>query len=160
MTRRDPHSYTNLDQGRVRHMNLSLTVDFDTSQLTGRALLQLAAPAGAELTHWHLCRFLAGPFGHYLKGWYMQTAFYLSDLGRREACLPYVRAILAYEPDNALAAIIAASALAAIGRTGEATTVIESCLAASAGHDDTETQKLRNMLRQLRAAGGPGPTDG
>jgi len=124
-----------------------------------RVVAAVAAPADGELTPEHLCRFLAGPFGHYLKGWYMQTAFYLSDLGRREACLPYVRAILAYEPDNALAAIMAASSLAALGRAGEATTVIEGCLAATAGPDDTETPRLRNMLRQLRAAGRSGPTD-
>jgi len=49
VSRRDPHSYTNLDQGRVRHMTLSMDVDFDTSRISGRSVLQLAAPASGPL---------------------------------------------------------------------------------------------------------------
>ena len=45
MSRRDPHSYADLDQGRVAHVDLDLAVDFATRQLTGTATLKLAAPA-------------------------------------------------------------------------------------------------------------------
>ncbi|HPF69932.1 MAG TPA: M1 family metallopeptidase [Candidatus Krumholzibacteria bacterium] len=44
MSRRDPHSYADLDQGRVTHVDLDLDLDFATSRITGRARLDLAAP--------------------------------------------------------------------------------------------------------------------
>ncbi|MBE0567688.1 MAG: M1 family metallopeptidase [Krumholzibacteria bacterium] len=49
MSRRDPHSYADLDQGRVSHLDLDLDLDFATSRITGRARLDLAAPAGGPL---------------------------------------------------------------------------------------------------------------
>ncbi len=49
MSCRDPHSYTDLDQGRVVHMDLDLNVDFDTHRMTGTAALKLAAPVGGPL---------------------------------------------------------------------------------------------------------------
>ncbi|MFN2370824.1 MAG: M1 family metallopeptidase, partial [Candidatus Krumholzibacteriia bacterium] len=48
-SRRDPHSYADLDQGRVAHLDLDLDLDFATSRITGRARLDLAAPAGGPL---------------------------------------------------------------------------------------------------------------
>jgi len=45
----DPHSYTSLDQGRVRHMDLELQVDFATKRIDGTAVLGLAAPASGPL---------------------------------------------------------------------------------------------------------------
>ena len=47
MSRRDPHSYADLEQGRVTHVDLDLDVDFATRRLTGTARLTLAAPAVA-----------------------------------------------------------------------------------------------------------------
>ncbi len=41
----DPHSYTNLEQGRVAAAELTLTVDFTERRLRGRARLNLTAPA-------------------------------------------------------------------------------------------------------------------
>lgn len=38
---RDPHSYANVDQVRVRHLNLDLSVDFEREQLRGFADLEL-----------------------------------------------------------------------------------------------------------------------
>ncbi len=49
MSCRDPHSYTDLDQGRVEHMDLDLTVDFASHRMTGTATLDLAAPAAGPL---------------------------------------------------------------------------------------------------------------
>ncbi len=49
MSRRDPHSYADLEQGRVAHVDLDLDLDFATSRITGRARLDLAAPAGGPL---------------------------------------------------------------------------------------------------------------
>ncbi len=49
MSRRDPHSYLDLDQGRVAHLDLDLDLDFTTSRIAGRARLDLAAPAGGPL---------------------------------------------------------------------------------------------------------------
>ncbi len=49
MSRRDPHSYTDLAQGRVHNMILDLRVDFTDSQLSGTATLELAAPAEGPL---------------------------------------------------------------------------------------------------------------
>jgi len=46
---RDPHSFTDLDQGRITHMNLELNVDFTTSRIQGTARCDLAAPAGGPL---------------------------------------------------------------------------------------------------------------
>jgi len=43
LSRRDPHSYTDLDQGRVTNMILDLKVDFDDSRISGTATLELAA---------------------------------------------------------------------------------------------------------------------
>lgn len=49
MSRRDPHSYTSLDQGQVVHMDLLLKVDFATRRIHGNAKLKLAAPVGGPL---------------------------------------------------------------------------------------------------------------
>ncbi len=49
MSCRDPHSYTDLDQGRVTHMDLDLNVDFDTQRMSGTAILKLAAPVTGPL---------------------------------------------------------------------------------------------------------------
>jgi len=46
---RDPHSYTDLDQGRVKHMDLDLAVDFDSHRMSGTATLDLAAPVTGPL---------------------------------------------------------------------------------------------------------------
>lgn len=120
-----------------------------------RAVAAAARPAGSDLTPEHLCGFLRPTFAHYFKGWYMQTAFYLSDLGRHEASLPYLQAVLAYEPDHSLAAIMTASALVAVHRPDEAAAALESCLAARAGDDGAGTRRLRGMLEQLQAADRP-----
>ena len=45
MSHRDPHSYTKLDQGRIKHMDLDLEVDFSSSTITGTAVCHLAEPA-------------------------------------------------------------------------------------------------------------------
>jgi len=49
VSRPDPHSFADLDQGRVAALDLDLTVDFTTSRILGRATLRLAAPAGGPL---------------------------------------------------------------------------------------------------------------
>ncbi len=49
MSRRDPHSYSDLDQGRVTSMDLDLNVNFDTSRIEGKATLNLEAPAAGSL---------------------------------------------------------------------------------------------------------------
>jgi len=49
VSRRDPHSYADLEQGRVTHVDLDLDVDFATRRLTGTARLNLAAPAAGPL---------------------------------------------------------------------------------------------------------------
>lgn len=49
MSRRDPHSYADLDQGRVAAMDLDLFVDFGTRRLEGTAVARLAAPAAGPL---------------------------------------------------------------------------------------------------------------
>ena len=49
MSCRDPHSYTDLDQGRVKHMDLDLAVDFDSHRMSGTATLDLAAPVTGPL---------------------------------------------------------------------------------------------------------------
>lgn len=49
MSCRDPHSFTDLDQGWINHMDLALTVDFATSQISGLATCLLAAPASGPL---------------------------------------------------------------------------------------------------------------
>jgi len=36
LSRRDPHSYADLDQGRVTALDLNLVVDFDSSRIKGR----------------------------------------------------------------------------------------------------------------------------
>jgi leukotriene-A4 hydrolase len=45
MARLDPHSFADSDQPRVRHLRLSLAVDFAAKRLEGEAALELAAPA-------------------------------------------------------------------------------------------------------------------
>ena len=47
--RLDPHSHADLDQGRVTHMDLVWSVDFDAHTLSGLATLHLDAPRGGEL---------------------------------------------------------------------------------------------------------------
>ena len=49
MSRRDPHSYTDFEQGRVQSMDLDLKVDFSTSVITGRAVYHLASAASGPL---------------------------------------------------------------------------------------------------------------
>ncbi|MCP4574273.1 MAG: M1 family metallopeptidase [bacterium] len=49
MSRPDPHSFADLDQGRVSALDLDLAVDFATSRILGKATLHLAAPAGGPL---------------------------------------------------------------------------------------------------------------
>ena len=49
MSRRDPHSHADLDQGRVQSLDLDLSVDFDASRIHGRAELKLAAPVTGAL---------------------------------------------------------------------------------------------------------------
>jgi len=46
---RDPHSFTDLEQGRISHVDLSLNVDFTTSTITGVITCVLAAPAAGPL---------------------------------------------------------------------------------------------------------------
>ena len=45
----DPHSHADLSQGRVRSLDLDLTVDFDTSRIRGRAEFELDAPTTGPL---------------------------------------------------------------------------------------------------------------
>jgi leukotriene-A4 hydrolase len=49
LSRRDPHSFSDLDQGRVASMDLDLNVDFPSSRIHGKATLNLAAPGGGPL---------------------------------------------------------------------------------------------------------------
>jgi len=49
VSRRDPHSYADLDQGRVVFVDLDLDLDFATSCIAGRARLELAEPATGPL---------------------------------------------------------------------------------------------------------------
>ena len=49
MSRRDPHSFSDLDQGRVISMDLDLNVDFATSRIEGKATCELVAPAAGPL---------------------------------------------------------------------------------------------------------------
>ncbi len=49
MARLDPHSFADSDQPRVRHLRLSLEVDFTARRLAGEAVLELAAPAQGVL---------------------------------------------------------------------------------------------------------------
>ena len=49
MSRRDPHSFSDLDQGRVTSMDLELNVNFATSRIEGTATLELAEPAAGPL---------------------------------------------------------------------------------------------------------------
>ena len=48
MSRPDPHSYTDLSQGRVQGMDLDLKVDFSKSVISGRAVYRLAAAVAGE----------------------------------------------------------------------------------------------------------------
>ena len=48
MPRHDPHSYTDLSQGRIQHISFELEADFDQRQLRGTADYRLDRPvAGA-----------------------------------------------------------------------------------------------------------------
>jgi leukotriene-A4 hydrolase len=49
LSRRDPHSFSDLDQGRVTSMDLELNVNFATSRIEGTATLELAEPAAGAL---------------------------------------------------------------------------------------------------------------
>ncbi len=49
MSHRDPHSYTDLTQGRVQSMDIDLTVNFSNSTITGKADFHLAAATGGPL---------------------------------------------------------------------------------------------------------------
>ncbi len=49
MSNRDPHSYTDLTQGRVKSMDLDLKVDFTTRTITGKAVYYLAEAIGGAL---------------------------------------------------------------------------------------------------------------
>jgi len=49
LSRRDPHSFSDLDQGRVTSMDLELNVNFATSRIEGTATLELAEPAAGPL---------------------------------------------------------------------------------------------------------------
>ena len=49
MSRRDPHSFSDLDQGRVQSLDLDLNVNFATSRIEGKATLNLAVSAGGPL---------------------------------------------------------------------------------------------------------------
>jgi leukotriene-A4 hydrolase len=49
LSRRDPHSFSDLDQGRVTSMDLDLNVDFSSSRLLGKATLNLGAPGSGPL---------------------------------------------------------------------------------------------------------------
>lgn len=110
----------------------------------------VVTPPGGELAPENLCRFLKSPFSRYLEGWFMQTAFYLSDLGRDEASLPYLASVLAYEPDHALAGLMAGTALARLGRREQAVASLEASLAARAGAEDEGTRRLRELRDRLR----------
>jgi len=49
LSRRDPHSFSDLDQGRVTSMDLDLNVDFTSSRLLGKVTLALETPASGPL---------------------------------------------------------------------------------------------------------------
>ncbi|MBW2278916.1 MAG: M1 family peptidase, partial [Deltaproteobacteria bacterium] len=49
MSRQDPHSYTDTDQGRISKLELDLDVDFEARKLRGAASLTLAQPASGPL---------------------------------------------------------------------------------------------------------------
>ncbi len=49
MARRDPHSYTDLDQGEVTHLNLDVLVDFEHHCLAGTATLTLKSPVSGPI---------------------------------------------------------------------------------------------------------------
>jgi leukotriene-A4 hydrolase len=49
LSRPDPHSYTDFEQGRVQAMDLDLRLDFSSSVITGKAVCRLAAPAAGPL---------------------------------------------------------------------------------------------------------------
>jgi aminopeptidase N len=49
MARLDPHSHTDADQPRSRHLSLRLSLDFEARRIEGEATLDLAAPAGGPL---------------------------------------------------------------------------------------------------------------
>ncbi len=49
MSRRDPHSFSDLDQGRVVSMDLDLNVNFSNSRIEGKATLTLEKPVGGPL---------------------------------------------------------------------------------------------------------------
>jgi leukotriene A-4 hydrolase/aminopeptidase len=49
MSRTDPHSYSDLAQGRTTRLELSLAVDFDEKRLRGEATLHLEGAAGGPL---------------------------------------------------------------------------------------------------------------
>ena len=49
MARLDPHSQADSSQPRPRHLRLRLSVDFETRQLEGTAVLELEAPSGGPL---------------------------------------------------------------------------------------------------------------
>jgi leukotriene-A4 hydrolase len=49
LSRRDPHSYTDPDQGLITHMDIELTVDFATRRISGSAVCKLDRKAGGPL---------------------------------------------------------------------------------------------------------------
>jgi leukotriene-A4 hydrolase len=49
VSNRDPHSYTDLSQGRVQSMDLDLAVDFSTRTISGKADFHLAEAMGGPL---------------------------------------------------------------------------------------------------------------
>jgi len=49
LSRPDPHSYADLDQGRISHQDLDLFIDFASRRIEGAATLTLAVPAGGPL---------------------------------------------------------------------------------------------------------------
>ena len=49
MSRRDPHSYADFEQGRIRSMDLDLQVDFSARVIAGRAVYRLAGATGGPL---------------------------------------------------------------------------------------------------------------
>lgn len=49
MSRPDPHSHADLDQGRISHLDLDLFIDFTSRRIEGAATVTLAAPASGPL---------------------------------------------------------------------------------------------------------------
>ena len=45
----DPHSYADDTQAVTKHLRLHLAVDFERKRIEGRAVLELAAPAGGPM---------------------------------------------------------------------------------------------------------------